>query len=138
MHNSISAVVSTLLLLTAVSLPGMVPLSGEAATASVPLEQSQNGEGLTTIIAILRPRGFEPSKVSVPQGKVVLLVLNRTAAADDPDITVDDDRGQAALRAKASRRGSDIWQTFNVSRGRKYRVRLSNHSTAVLDIEVQQ
>jgi hypothetical protein len=93
---------------------------------------------ITTIIAVLRPRGFEPDRVTVPAGKVSLLVINRAGPDVDPDLSVDDDNSKNCLQAKASQRGAELWQVFKVSKGRKYKIRLSNHSKAVLVIEVQQ
>jgi hypothetical protein len=60
-------------------------------------------------VLTLRPTGFEPPEVTLPQGRYLLAVENRTGLAEEVDLRLQRENGNG-LREKRLGRGRPVWK----------------------------
>lgn len=100
---------STVAILAFIALAANMRSLG-ASSASSATVQTQNGSDRTEVeIVTLRPQGFEPSEITRPKGRFIL-VVNNQSGINELDLKLDSDKG----RVKDDRlpRGKKRWKTI--------------------------
>lgn len=103
------------------------------------------GDTVPFVVVVLRPRGFEATRISVRQTTFIIHIINLSGGTGDPDFTIVTSAafassGSAATpvhQSKATKDGTETWSILTLPAG-KYVAKMSNHATATLEIGVGQ
>lgn len=99
---------------------------------SAPLAPAKNG----AIVFTLRPTGFEPSEINVPEGRYLLVVENRTGM---PEVNLQLYR-QPGQKQKEARliRGKSVWKSVVELNAGRYVITEAGHPEWVCHVVVRK
>jgi hypothetical protein len=90
--------------------------------------EKQTNEGssnIQVVLLALRPEGFEPAEMQLPQGNYLFVVKNRTGL-DEVNVRLVNENSQQILTAKVGSRGRDLKHRIEVAPG-TYRLSETDH-----------